>query len=244
MPVLRIAASLLVGIGLSVFLWNITRNRKIPVEYITIKTGTNDIKQVTLPDSSVVWVNSASVLQVPATFQGHQREVKLLEGEAFFDVKHDKVHPFVVHVKQLNVQVLGTSFNVQAYKGLNSIGVAVATGKVGVTRDGKTLQMLLPDNLLTYNSQTGAYFKKHIDASQIQAWRSGNSYLNQAGFNELALMVKNIFGITLKAGSSKVNAYRFTLSIKHNITSQQVLKIISQIHNTQYRKEGDSVILY
>lgn len=240
----HIAASLFIAAGLALLIWGINRQPKDRTEYLTIKTGTNDIKQLTLADSSVVWVNSASVVQVPATFQGKLREVKLLEGEAFFDVKHDILHPFVVRVKGLNVQVMGTSFNIKAYKVLNTIDVAVATGKVGVTPNGGKVQMLLPGDLLSYNQEKTGFMKKHINPDKIQSWESGTIYLNQADFSELALSIKNIFGITLKAGNNKVSTYRFTLTIQHNSSQEQVLKIISHIHNTQYRKEGSSVVLF
>jgi transmembrane sensor len=243
-PFIRIAASLLLAGSIVLLIrWHM-RNEDRPVEYLTIKTGTNDIKRLMLSDSSVVWLNSASVLQVPVSFHGKQRESKLLEGEAFFDVKHDAGHPFIVHVKNLSVQVMGTSFNIKTYKGLNTTEVTVATGKVGVIKSGKVLQMLLPGQLLSYNNNKGSYTEKYVNADQVQGWRSGNTYLNQAGFDELALAVKNIFGLTLKAGNSRVGSYRFSLSMRHNLLPVEALKIISQIHNTHYRKEGDVIILY
>jgi len=244
LPALRVAASFLIAGGIALLIWGVTRHAKVQTEFLTIKTGTNDIKQLTLADSSVVWVNSASVLQVPASFQGKLREVKLLKGEAFFDVKHDSIHPFIVRVKGFNVQVMGTSFNIKAYSELKIIDIAVATGKVGVGHTGDKMQFLLPGKLLSYNTGSGRFSHSSIDVDKIQSWKSGLTYLQQADFNEVALVVKNIFGFTLKAGSGKISNYRFTLTIQHNSSPDQMLKVISQIHNTQFRKEGNSVILY
>ncbi len=240
----QIAASLFIASGLSLLIWVVTHRVKDHTECLTIKTGTNDIKQLTLADSSVVWVNSASVLQVPASFQGKLREVKLIEGEAFFNVKHDTAHPFIVKVKGLNVQVMGTSFNIRAYKGLTKVDVAVATGKVGVTKNDGKAQMLLPGDLLSYNPIRTDFVKSRIDPGKVQSWKSGTTYLDQVDFNELALAMKNIFGVTIKAGRNNVSNYRFTLTIQNNSSQERILKIISQIHNTQYRKEGNSVVLY
>jgi ferric-dicitrate binding protein FerR (iron transport regulator) len=244
LPALRVAASFLIAGGIALLIWGVTRHAKVQTEFLTIKTGTNDIKQLTLADSSVVWVNSASVLQVPASFQGKLREVKLLKGEAFFDVKHDSIHPFIVRVKGFNVQVMGTSFNIKAYSELKTIDIAVATGKVGVGHTGDKMQFLLPGKLLSYNTGNGQFSHSSIDVDKIRSWKSGLTYLQQADFNEVALVVKNIFGLTLKAGSGKISNYRFTLTIQHNSSPDQMLKVISQIHNTQFRKEGNSVILY
>lgn len=244
MPVFRIAASFLIAGCIAVLIWGITRHATVQTEFLTIKTGTNDIKQLTLADSSVVWINSASVLQVPASFQGKLREVKLLKGEAFFNVKHDETHPFIVRVMGFNVQVMGTSFNIKAYSELKTINIAVATGKVGITHTGDKVQFLLPGKLLSYNTTNGRYSHNSINIDKIQSWKSGLTYLNQADFNEVALVVRNIYGLTLKSGSSKISNYRFTLTIQHNSSPDQMLKVISQIHNTQFRKEGNSVIFY
>jgi ferric-dicitrate binding protein FerR (iron transport regulator) len=197
-----------------------------------------------LADNSVIWLNADSRLQVPLLFKGHLREVKLLEGEAFFDVKRDPQHPFIVHINDLNVHVLGTSFNIRAYTALSTINVAVATGKVGVTKRSHLLKMLLPGQMLSYNTRLLKYQQESIDISQVQSWKTGYTYLNQAKFEELALVIKNTYGLILQAGNSKVSAYRFSLRVQHNLPSDQILKVISQIHNTHYRKEGNKVILY
>ncbi len=72
--------------------------------------------QVLLPDGTKVWINSGSTLRYPKTFHGKTREVHLT-GEAFFDVTHDKNHPFIVSTSEINIRVLGTAFNVSAYPG-------------------------------------------------------------------------------------------------------------------------------
>jgi transmembrane sensor len=245
LPIFRIAASVIIAGGISLMVWFFSNKRKDEKdEFYTIQTGTNGVKQINLPDSSVIWLNAASCLRVPVSFKGHLREVKLVEGEAFFDVKRNPQHPFIVHIADLNVQVLGTSFNIRGYKNLNAINIAVATGKVGVTKGKHTLAMLLPGQQLSYNTNTSIYHQQLVNIDQMQGWKSGYTYLTQVKFEELALIIKNIFGLSLSAGNSRVNAYRFSLRVQHNIPADQILKVISQIHNTQYRKEGDKVILY
>lgn len=245
MPVFRIAASLAIAAGIPLLIWYfVNKQHGEKAELYTVQTGINSIKQVSLPDTSGIWLNSASSLQVPEIFKGRLREVYLTEGEAFFDVKRDRNHPFIVHVGQLEVVVLGTSFNIQAYKNLQSVKISVATGKVGVTRGHHTLAMLLPGMQLNYQTLTGAYTRQQINPGEVQSWKQGETYLSDADFKELALAFKNISGLTLKAGNSTVGSYHFSLRMQHNQPADELLKVITQIHNTHFRKEGNDIVIY
>jgi len=246
LPIFRIAATLLAFAGLSLIFYRLSTLRlaREQLVYNTIRTSTNGLKQINLPDSSTVWLNAASIIQVPVEFKGHLREIKLVEGEAFFDVKRDPQHPFVVHTGKLNVQVWGTSFNIRSYQKLNNIQVSVATGKVGVVKNGKQLAMLLPGQQLSYTTITGQYQQQNVNADVAQSWKMGYTTLSQVSFQELAVVINNIFGLSLKAGNEHVNSYLFSMRIQHNLPVDQILKVISQIHNTHFRKEGKDVILY
>jgi transmembrane sensor len=245
LPVFRIAASLVIAVGIPLLAWYfVNKLDGEKAELYTVQTGINSIKQVSLPDTSAIWLNSASCLQVPTAYKGHLREVNLVEGEAFFNIKRDVQHPFVVHVGKLNVEVLGTSFNIQAYKNLKSIKISVATGKVGVTRGNRALAMLLPGQQLSYQTNTDTYYQRNINADGVQGWKQGETYLSEADFKELALAFKNISGLTLKAGNSRVGSYHFSLRIQGNQPVDQLLKVITQIHNTHFRKEGNDIVIY
>jgi transmembrane sensor len=245
LPAFRIAASLAIAVSIPLIVWYFANKRNWETAGLyTVQTGINSIKKVSLPDNSEIWLNSASCLRVPEVFNGHLRVVNLVEGEAFFKVKRDAQHPFIVHVDKLNVEVFGTSFNIQAYKNLKSIKISVATGKVGVTRRNHTLAMLLPGQQLSYQTNTDTYYQRDINTDQVQDWKQGDTYLSEADFKELALAFKNISGLTLKAGNSKVDSYHFSLCIQHNQPVDQLLKVIAQIHNTHFRKEGNDIIIY
>ncbi|MCC8094346.1 MAG: FecR family protein [Tannerellaceae bacterium] len=75
---------------------------------------------VKLHDGTVVWLNAKSTLRYPSTFTSGERRVEL-DGEAFFEVSHEEDHPFIVSTEKLNIKVLGTQFNVFAYKGHNEL---------------------------------------------------------------------------------------------------------------------------
>jgi ferric-dicitrate binding protein FerR (iron transport regulator) len=107
-------------------------------------------KSMQLPDGSKLWLNAGSKIVISNTFTSGNREVSL-EGEAFFDVKHDGQHPFIIHVGRLDVRVLGTTLNVRAYPGDSTMEATLINGKVevGVAGDAGSAILLHPNEKLT-----------------------------------------------------------------------------------------------
>lgn len=241
----RVAASVLLVSGLLALMYYAINQKPAPETYTVLQTRPGEVKQLILPDSSVIWVNAASRMRIPSSFnEGKLRELYLDEGEAFFKVKHDTARPFRVKASGLRVQVLGTSFNINAYHKLPFVKVAVATGKVAVSQKNKLLSMLTPGQELTFLLKNNTHTQKKINIAQNQSWKDGDTYLEQASFDELALTCKNLFGIKLKAATPQVSAYQFTIRLHRSLPANETLKAISLMHNTHFRKEGDVVILY
>ena len=107
-------------------------------------------KALQLPDGSKLWLNAGSRIFLSGTFSSGNRELSL-EGEAFFDVKHDEQHPFVIHVGRLDVKVLGTTLNVRAYPGDSTVETTLINGKVevDVSGDAGSTILLHPNEKLT-----------------------------------------------------------------------------------------------
>ncbi|HET7115218.1 MAG TPA: FecR domain-containing protein [Hanamia sp.] len=118
-----------------------------------------------LPDSSVVWLNAGSHIRYDDNFMQKNREV-YLDGEAYFSVKHDERHPFIVHAGNITIHDLGTKFNVQAYPDENKIEATLISGKIMVKIDGKPDQsiILMPDEKLTIKNEKFQLSNKNIEA--------------------------------------------------------------------------------
>ncbi|WPV02066.1 FecR domain-containing protein [Mucilaginibacter sp. cycad4] len=241
----RIAASILLLCCSAALVYFLLKPAAVaPETYTTLRTLSGEIRKLTLPDSSVIWLNAQSSIRIPSSFDKTIRQVYLDEGEAFFEVKHNTRKPFRVITAPLQVQVLGTSFNINAYHSLPHVKITVVTGKVGVSKGTKLLSFLTPGQELSYLTDKGTFEQKKVDASQSQSWKDGDTYLNRVKFEELSLVFKNLYGLTLKAGSKRVHDYLFTLRIKRNTSATETLKLISAIHNAHFRKEGTNVIIY
>lgn len=125
--------------------------------------------KLTLEDGTEVQVNAASELLFPTHFKKHIRQVEL-KGEAYFKVKHDSERPFHVLLGTLNVQVLGTTFNIKAYEEEGNVCVALIEGSVNVREGQKILATLSPGELFTYRKATQEYNTAQANISAITGW--------------------------------------------------------------------------
>src|SRR5690606_16814984 len=111
---------------------------------------------------------------------------------------------FVVKTGDMDVRVLGTSFNVRAHPDMDQAKVTVASGKVRVEADGKTLSLLNPNQEISYDTQTTKFEVADTDAKLATAWQSGEIRLDGVSFQELAIVIKNTWGMTLQTSSKRL----------------------------------------
>lgn len=141
------------------------------VDYHTITIPRGGQYQLLLSDGTKVWLNSASTLKYPVKFSKNERTVQLT-GEAYFEVAKDKTKPFKVNVDDLDVKVLGTHFNIMAYKDEKAIKTTLLEGSVQLTTPHKQV-MLKPgeEGRLSYGS--GSIDVQQVDAEEAVAWKEG-----------------------------------------------------------------------
>ncbi len=132
--VLKVAAAGLFLIGLSSFFtWHLAQKTtySTTTSLCEVSTPLGSRSHTILPDGTEVWLNVGTILKYPVTFTSMERDV-YLSGEAYFKVKHDKNHPFVVHYADVKIKALGTEFNVKAYPDENRIETTLINGIVNV----------------------------------------------------------------------------------------------------------------
>lgn len=231
-PQFSIAASLLIIATLTFIFYPKKQSLQDLAFYHTEKGKT---QTVMLPDSTIVWMNAGSELRVLAGYGKTLRKVAL-QGEAYFQVKHNKSVPFVIATDKLNTQVLGTSFNVSAYKNLPGIEVVVRTGKVSVSNGNKLLGMLTPGKAIVYDKQSQLSKLFIQDAEATIAWRSGKIMMDHASFHELTEKFDNTFDVRLVSRDEKVKGLKFRLMLDKSLPLEENLNVITDIHQLKYRR--------
>lgn len=232
----RIAASLFFLSLLAWWLYPYQHAEKLnATAYHTVK---GQIKKITLPDRTQIWMNGNSTLAILPGYAIEFRKVKLI-GEAYFQVTHNPEKPFIIVSDKIETQVLGTSFNVSAYPRLNNIEVAVTTGKVSVSKDGQLLGSLTPGKGIAYNKQSQKAKLVDLDINTLLNWRNGQVMLDNVSFEEMAEKFDNMFNIGLYSADRTVKQLRFRLMINKKLPMKENLKIITGIHQLKFRETNE-----
>jgi ferric-dicitrate binding protein FerR (iron transport regulator) len=164
----------------------------------TVKTAYGKVQRLTLPDSTVVYLNGNSELTYGSFLSGKSREV-WLEGEAFFEVRHLEDHQkFMVHLSdQVEIEVLGTEFNVSNRKPGNAIVLKSGKIKINLRDDQKEKNIYLkPGDLVTTGNQaTAGIHKKTVDPEVYYAWIAHKWVLDDTSLGEMLLKLEETYGI-------------------------------------------------
>ncbi|SMC57953.1 FecR family protein [Pedobacter nyackensis] len=175
-----------------------------------------------LSDGTLVWVNSGSKLSYPTVFSAAKREV-MLEGEAYFDVSHNAARPFVVHLKSLNVKVLGTAFSISTFG--NVIHTALERGKVSLETGNQSIY-LLPGELGKYNKQEKQLSKTESDLRAYTAWKDSDIYFDNSTLEEIASRLQREYNLAFSFENDALKNLHFTIDMPK---TQDVSKILNNI---------------
>lgn len=211
------------------------------VTWVIVTTEAGNMKKIELPDSSVVWLNAGSTLRYPATFH-KQRDIQLVEGEAYFDVKHCPSRPFIVHYGNIHTAVLGTAFNIQFYKKLSNIRVTVVRGKVEVGSQKESYGMLIRNQQLEVRPHLQKRVLLNVDAGKVADWKNNLVNLYNVPFDELALRIGNSFNVHVNYSHDQANKLT-TIHYSSAYRLEDVLRMIADIHGLNYQINGKEVWL-
>ena len=197
--------------------------------------------QVTLPDGSRVWLNSASVLRYPVSFPGKERTVEL-QGQGYFEIAADASRPFRVKVNDMEVQVLGTHFDIMAYPDENSINTTLLQGAVKVVR-GKESVLLMPGQQAVAASTEHPISVRDADTKNVIAWKSGLFVFNNTDLGTILREIARWYDVEIVDNMTGSNHERFGGSISRQQDLSAVLQLLEAGGNCHFRVEGRKIIL-
>lgn len=228
---LRIAAVLaLIGtISLMIYLASGSGGKEMQV----YNAGNGKQKVITLKDGSVVSLNAMSTLRVWNDFNKKDRVVELT-GEAYFEVAKNPKRPFIVRTGVVRTTVLGTGFNVQAYRNETDLTITVAEGKVKVDQDlHQNLQKnitpgILPGSQLVYNKRTKGAKLQTANVEQISAWRKGVLYIDNESISDIAKKLERKYNLKIEVKGPIRSDCRYTLRISDE-TLAKTLEVLTTV---------------
>ena len=205
----------------------------------------NRVMHLTLPDSSKVWLNAGSVFRYPKVFSAKNRTVELVEGRAFFDVKHEIGHPFIVKTKNLNVTVLGTSFDVRSYKKEGTTRVAVVTGRVGITMPNavnKKAIFLLPSQQIVLSNVTKVATTGVVNDVKVTEWTKNNFVFEQESLANVFKLLEKEYKTTIVVNDQELLNKRIHITI-NNQHLDTIMQILSYTNHFKYQMANDSTVI-
>ena len=202
-----------------------------PTSLQTVSTMA-ETRNVILPDGSSVLLNRHSSLSYPKRFKSDNREVQLT-GEAYFEVSKDQKHPFIVQTEHINVQVLGTHFNVDAYRNNPEVKTTLLTGSVAVSNKSNSVRMILkPNEIAIYNKVEEKLTRKVLENAEDEiSWRQGEFIFDDLPLQEIARELSNSFGATIQIADTTLQNYRITARFRDG---EDLATILSVLHNAGY----------
>ena len=226
------AAAILILIGVGGYFWanrgqaSLLAATETTIRDSIISTAPGEQQEVMLPDGSHVWLNSASSIRFPVSFNGTERAVEL-SGEAFFDVKHADRMPFRIHSGTITTTVLGTAFDISAYPHQNSLMVAVQSGKVKVEAGSRMLAVLEKGRQVKVISDTVSLLR-NLDTLSIAAWRGGELIYKDEMLEDIIADLQRVFKDSIKIKSPSLKKVMITVSINRKDGLRSALEMISR----------------
>lgn len=215
------------------------KEKNITMDTLLVPRG-NRIS-VKLSDGTVVSINADSRLIYPTAFNGKSREVSV-EGEAFFEVAANPRQPFLVHTTKMDIQVLGTTFNVNTYE-TSSVKTTLTSGKVRVGPESNSI-ILSPGEQSLYNETSGALIKKQVDIRIYTAWKDNNIYFEDAPLSDITTSLGRNYDYDFKFEDASLAALSFTLDMQQPANLQDVLnRIHLTVGDVKFRVQGRMVYI-
>ncbi|MGV8092345.1 MAG: FecR family protein [Mangrovibacterium sp.] len=234
--VLQYAAIVVVAFILGVVATNYAGKDLSPVQFATISVPDGQMGNVVLPDGTEVFLNSGSVLRYPDRFDGARRDV-YFSGEAYFQVKSDKTHPFFVHLDDYTVKVTGTSFNICSYAG-SPVETALIEGNVSILdNQEKKLADLEPDQLFRYDPVKREMKIDPVNTEVYTMWRAGKLFFDNETLGHIAEKLERWYHVKIEFTDNAIREKRLTGTVLKDKPLDQILKILTLKESLNYHMQ-------
>ena len=230
----KIAAILIIFWGgTKLFETNTTEESIITYQTLYVPAGQR--AELILPDSTRVWLNAHSKLIYPVSFGKGNRQVEL-NGEAYFDVVHNEKQPFIVKTRQMDIQVLGTEFNVTSYSSDFEVSLLRGCIELSSPNLSSTYRMKEKEHIKLKNNKL---IINNITDYDYFRWKEGLICFNNESVATIIEKLKLYYDINIETHNKKFLNSRYSGKFRTNDGIEQVLKVLQKEHKFRYTKNND-----
>lgn len=210
--------------------------------FIVTSNNTGIVQNVSLPDGTVIKLNNCSRLIYPEHFSGDLREV-FLEGEAYFDVTHDKKHPFIVRAGELRIRVLGTKFTVNASSQVPQITATLIEGSIEAVTGKKSI-LMKPNQKLKYDVNSGRVSLTELaNANKEIKWTQNVWILSDTPLLDICQRLEQQFNVKFIIMNDELINKSFTGEFYTNESLESILKTMQISTSFNYEWKGKNIVL-
>ena len=196
--------------------------------------------QIILADGTRVWLSSASKLTFPPYFTGAERRVTR-SGEAFFDVAHDDKKPFIVETARMDVKVLGTRFNVNAYEDNEVVSATLVNGSVEVF-SGEQQTIRLAPGEQAYGKESELE-KREVNVRLYTSWIDGKFMFNNTELEEIAKQISRWYDVQIFFSNENVKKVRFTGAIMKFKPLEDLIRMIEKTSQVRFSVKNKTIVI-
>lgn len=240
---------LLGGITSLLFLWRSGKAKDVVAreykEYVVEVPVGGAKSKLTLSDGSIVWLNAGSKITYDSDFARASRRVSLA-GEGYFEVAKNKDLPFVIQTEKIEVQVLGTKFNLKSYAEDEAVKVVLKEGAVQIADlcDAVAPVLLEPNQRFTYQKSDHSVKIDSVDATHIEDWRDGRMVFDKVSLEEIVKELRRQYDLPIRIENKKLGEIVYYSDFKGNESVGDVLEILSSGHKFNYEIQPDFIRIY
>ncbi|GLB50299.1 FecR family protein [Neptunitalea lumnitzerae] len=218
------------------------------VAYNTLRIPYGKIFNLQLSDGTKVHLNAGSSLRYPVQFSGLKNREVTVKGEAYLEVTKDSLHPFIVNANNLNVRVLGTSFNVSAYPEDEISEVVLVEGLVGLYTDAQSFdkdqsEILHPGFKASFTKADQSFEQSEVLTSVYTSWMHGEMVFRNMSFSNILKKLERKYDVQITNTNEGISKVKFNASFGKNASLEEILSELKTMYDIQYTMKDNLITI-
>jgi ferric-dicitrate binding protein FerR (iron transport regulator) len=233
------AAAAVVGAMVTAGRYFLQKKQALVVQYVG---HTDGVRRIKLPDGSEVVLNARATLSFSEKWEQAEKREVWLKGEAFFDIRQVAALPFIVHIPDMDIDVLGTSFNVKEGKAFTNVTLNTGKIKVRISELPEQPLYLSPGDFVQYSAPKNKVIKKRVNPELYAVWKEEGKQLKDVTLQEMAVYIEDIYGYHVKIGNPQLAREKLSGGLRVK-DEKLLLETLAFALDVNIEKKADTLLI-